>query len=300
MNRWFGAQPANVRGCLWALVAAVVFMSMVMIVRHLSDRYNAGELAFWRALLGLALLAPVFANTGAALFRTDRFGLHLFRNLLHFVGIAGWYFAIGDINLSVGMSLQFSVPLITILLAILFLREPADGARLAATLLGFVGVLIILRPGIEPVTIAAVAALVSAAGYAGANIVTKVLMPGCTSDTIVFYMNAIHIPLALGTAMLMGGISVPGWWDIPWLIGLGATATLAHWLLAKGLGEADASLVMIGDFTKLPWVTLAAFVFFGEAPVLWAWVGGAVIFASTFYIVRREARAARNARRPAG
>ena len=215
----------------------------------------------------------MFARSGSALFRTRRFRWHLFRNLMHFVGVAGWFYAISQINLSVGMSLQFTVPLFTIVLAIMFLGERVDTARWIATFLGFAGVLIILRPGLEPVTMAAVAAIVSAAGYAGANIATKVLMRDGTSDTIVFYMNVIHLPLALIAAWAMGGISLPSIGDVPWLIGLAASATLAHWLLARALALADASLIIIVDFTKLPWVTLGAFVFSGKSP--WSGHGSA-------------------------
>jgi drug/metabolite transporter (DMT)-like permease len=293
---WFSGLSSNMRGFIWIALSTFAFMSMVMIVRHISDRYNTGELAFWRAFLGLALLAPIFIRSGSALFRTDQFRFHLLRNVMHFVGVAGWFYAISRMNLSTGMSLQFTVPLFTILLAIVFLREKVDTARWIATFIGFAGVLVILRPGIEPVTLAAIAAIVSALGYGAANIATKVLMRNCSSDTIVFYMNVMHLPMALILAWSMGGIGIPIIADIPWLIGLAAAATLAHWLLAKALGEADASLIIVVDFTKLPWVTLGAFIFFAEVPVLWAWVGGAVIFASTLYIVRREARAARTAR----
>lgn len=289
----FRALPRNLRGFIWITLSTFAFMSMVMIVRHLSDRYNTGELAFWRALFGLALLAPVFIRTGSALFRTDQFGLHLLRNVMHFVGVAGWFYAISRMNLSTGMSLQFTVPLFTILLAILFLREKVDTARWIATIVGFCGVLVILRPGVEPVTIAAIAAIVSALGYGAANIATKILMRNCTSDTIVFYMNVMHLPMALVAAWAMGGLGVPAMGDLPWLVGLAAAATLAHWLLAKALGEADASLIIVVDFTKLPWVTLGAFVFFAEAPEVWAWVGAAVIFASILFIVRREAKTVR-------
>lgn len=289
---WFGDLSSNLRGFIWITLSTFAFMSMVMIVRHISDRYNTGELAFWRALIGLALLAPIFIRSGSALFRTEQFRFHLLRNVMHFVGVAGWFYAISRMNLSTGMALQFTVPLFTILLAIVFLREKVDPARWVATIIGFAGVLVILRPGVEPVTLAAIAALVSALGYGAANIATKVLVRNCSSDTIVFYMNVMHLPMALCAAWAMGGISVPATPDIPWLIGLAASATLAHWLLAKALGEADASLIIVVDFTKLPWVTLGAFVFFGEAPVVWAWVGGMVIFASTVYIVRRAAHAA--------
>jgi len=295
IGAWFGGRSSNLRGFIWITLSTFAFMSMVMIVRHISDRYNTGELAFWRAFLGLALLTPIFIRSGSALFRTEQFRFHLLRNVMHFVGVAGWFYAISRMNLSTGMALQFTVPLFTILLAIVFLREKVDPARWVATIIGFAGVMVILRPGIEPVTMAAMAALVSALGYGAANIATKVLMRNCTSDTIVFYMNIMHLPMALGAAWALGGISVPAAADIPWLVGLAASATLAHWLLAKALGEADASLIIIVDFTKLPWITLGAFVFFGEAPALWAWAGGAVIFASTLYIVRRAARAARPA-----
>lgn len=288
---WFDGLSSNLRGFIWITLSTFAFMSMVMIVRHISDRYNTGELAFWRALIGLTLLTPIFIRSGGALFRTEQFWFHLLRNVMHFVGVAGWFYAISQINLSTGMALQFTVPLFTILLAIAFLREKVDPARWLATIIGFVGVLVILRPGIEPVTLAAIAALVSALGYGAANIATKVLVRNCSSDTIVFYMNIMHLPMALCAAWAMGGINVPAAPDIPWLIGLAASATLAHWLLAKALGEADASLIIVVDFTKLPWITLGAFIFFGEAPEVWAWVGGVVIFASTVYIVRRAARA---------
>lgn len=293
LRTWFTALPGSARGFIWMVLSSFAFVSMVLLVRHLSDRYNAGEMAFWRALLGLALLMPVLARDGKRLVGTQQPGMHLFRNLLHFIGIAGWFYAISRINLSVGMALQFTIPLFTIVLAILFLREKVDPMRWVATAIGFAGVLIILRPGDEPITMAAIACIISALGYAGANICTKILMRSSTSDTVVFYMNLVHLPLALLTAWAMGGISLPPLQDLPWLLGLGALATLAHWLLAKALGEADASLIIIIDFTKLPWVTLGAFLIFGEAPVIWAWIGGAVIFAATYSIVRRETRANR-------
>jgi len=291
IRAWFGGQSSNLRGFIWITLSTFAFMSMVMIVRHISDRYNTGELAFWRALIGLVLLTPIFIRSGSALFRTQQFRFHLLRNVMHFVGVAGWFYAISRMNLSTGMALQFTVPLFTILLAIFFLRERVDTARWVATIIGFAGVIVILRPGIEPVTLAAIAALVSALGYGAANIATKVLVRNCSSNTIVFYMNVMHLPMALCAAWALGGISVPAATDIPWLIGLAASATLAHWLLAKALGEADASLIIVVDFTKLPWITLGAFIFFGETPTVWAWVGGMVIFASTVYIVRRAARA---------
>ena len=150
VRRWFAGISSNLRGFVWITLSTFAFMSMVMVVRHLSDSYNTGELAFWRALIGLGLLAPIFARSGSALFRTTQFRYHLLRNVMHFVGVAGWFYAISHINLSTGMALQFTVPLFTIVLAIFILGEKVDAARWVATAIGFAGVLVILRPGIEP------------------------------------------------------------------------------------------------------------------------------------------------------
>lgn len=291
IRTWFEALPPNARGLLWNLMSAFAFMSMIMLVRYMSKGYNTGELFFWRAAIGLVLFMPVVLRAGPTLFRTRRAGLHVFRNLMHFVGIACWFYAVAAMNLSMAMALQFTIPLFTIVLAILFLGEKVEPARWLATAIGFAGVLIILRPGMEPITLAAVMALVSAVGYAGSNVTTKALVREDAGDTVVFYMNLMHVPMALVLAEVLGGLKLPPLADLPWLIAIGACGTAAHWLMARALSVADASLVVIIDFTKLPWVTLGALVIFGEAPVVWAWVGGAVIFFATFYIARREARA---------
>lgn len=291
IGRRFAALPPNTRGFVWFLLSTFAFTAMIVFVRLMSGRYNTGELAFWRAFLGLILLTPVFLRHRRTLFRTDRLGFHLVRNVMHFVGVAAWFFAVSQINLSVGMALQFTVPLFTIVMAIFILRERVDAGRWIATAIGFAGVLIVLRPGAAPVSFAAMACMVSAVGYAGAHIATKILVRTCTGESVVFWMNAMHLPFAIALALAIGGVHQPPLADLPGLFGIGFSATLAHWLMARAFAVADASLVVIADFTKLPTVALAAFVFFGEVPVVWAWIGGAVIFASTYYIVQREARA---------
>lgn len=293
VGRWYAALPGNTKGFFWIILSSFSFVSMIMFVRLMSSDYNTGELAFWRAALGFLFMMPLFIRRGRAVYSPKRIDLHILRNSLHFIGVAAWFYAVPHINLSVGMSLQFAIPLLTIVLAIFVLGERVDAVRWVATGIGFAGVLIILRPGLEPFTVAIGACLVSSLGYAGQNIMTKVLTRHTTSDTIVFYMNAIHIPLSIALAYAAGGMRVPPLHDLPGLIGLGVCGTMAHWLLAKAFKEADASMLIVVDFTKLPWVTLGALLFFGEAPDLWAWIGGAVIFASTYYVVRREARAAK-------
>lgn len=276
------------------VVGTFAFAVMIVLVRKTSVKFNAFEITFWRAAFGLVFMAPWLMRARFSGLRTSRGHIHLCRNLLHFVGIVLWYFAVARINLTEGMALQFTVPLFTIALAMLVLGERVDSRRWIATLVGFCGVLIILRPGAIPITIVPLAVLVASVFYAGSNILTKVLSRNDPADAIVFYMNLAHVPLALAGALVIGW-TVPAGTDLIWLAGVALSATIAHYCLARAFREADASQVIAIDFLKLPWVTLLALMMFGEIPSVWGWLGGAVIFFSAYYIVRRDARLARAA-----
>ncbi len=294
---WYRTQPPVLRGGLWMIVGTFAFAVMIILVRQTSQTFTAFEITFWRALFGLAFMAPWMMRVKFAGLRTSRPGLHIWRNTLHVIGIVLWYYAIARINLSEGMALQFTVPLFTIALAMLFLKERVDGQRWAATFVGFAGVVVILRPGVVDISPVAVVVIVSAMFYAASNIYTKMLAGSDNANVIVFYMNLIHIPLAL-IGVVATGWTAPGWIDLGWLIAVAGAATTAHYCLANALREADASLVMPFDFLKLPWVTLLAVLAFDETPSIWGWIGGLVIFASVTYIVRRETRIGRAAMNP--
>lgn len=274
------------------LLGTFSFAVMIVLVRKASQTFTAFEITFWRALFGLIFMAPWIMRVRLAGLRSNRPGLQLWRNTLHVVGIVMWYYAIARINLTEGMALQFTVPLFTIALAMLILKERVDAQRWIATFVGFAGVLVILRPGLVDISLISVIVIVSAMFYAASNVTTKVLAGIDSPNVIVFYMNLIHIPLAL-IGVALTGWTIPGVVDLGWLIAVAGAATLAHYCLAHALREADASLVMPYDFLKLPWVTFLAFLAFGEIPSMWGWIGGLVIFASVTYIVRRETKIGR-------
>ena len=276
------------------LLGTFSFAVMIVLVRKASHGFSAFEITFWRALFGIAFMAPWVLRVKFAGLRTTRPGLHLWRNTLHVIGIVMWYYAIAHINLSEGMALQFTVPLFTIAMAMVILKERVDAHRWAAAFAGFAGVLIILRPGVAELSSVAVIVVVSALFYGASNVCTKALAASDSPNIILFYMNLIHIPFAVA-GVLATGWSIPGWVDLGWLIAMSAAATLAHYCLANALHQADASLVMPYDALKLPWVTLLAFLAFDEMPSLWGWIGGLVIFASVTYIARRETRIGRAA-----
>ncbi len=291
---WFHALPPVLRGGLWMLCGTFFFGLMILLVRQASFNFSAVEITTWRALFGLLFMVPWLLRTRLRRLRTRRPGLHLWRNAVHFVGIVTWYYAVARINLSEGVALQFTVPLFTIALAMLFLKERVDAQRWIATLIGFSGVLVILRPGAIEISAVALITLLSAACYAVSLIFTKIVGREDPAELVVFYMNLMQLPMGVA-AMLVFGWSVPGWWDLPLLAAVAATASLAHYFLARAFREADASQVIPIDFLKLPWVAGLAWLIFDEAPTVWGWLGGAVIFGATYYIVRREARIGRAA-----
>ena len=281
-----------IRGCVWMFLSTFAFTAMVGFVREVSASFNIFEIAFWRASFGLAIMIPWLVRVRLGRLRTTRAGMHLTRNVVHFIGIVTWFYVVARINLSVGIALQFTVPLFTIAMAALLLKERVDAARWTATAIGFAGVLVITRPDTGAFDALAAITLVSAAFYACSNIATKAIGHADSSEVVVFYMHLMHLPMALIGALVLG-MSMPGWADLPALAGVAVSATLAHYLLAQALRTADASAIMPVDFLRLPWVAALAFVLYGETPTAGAWIGGAVIFGAAYYILRREARAGR-------
>ena len=289
--RWRGLSPA-IQGMVWMFLSTFAFTSMVGFVREASATFNTFEITFWRALFGLLFMVPWLARVRFRGLKTKCAGMHLTRNVLHFIGIVTWVYVVAWINLSVGIALQFTVPLFTIAMAALILKERVDRARWTATMIGFAGVLVIIRPDAGAIDTLAVITLVSAAFYAASNIATMAIGQDDSSELVVFYMHLMHLPMALFGAVAMG-MSVPHWTDLPMLAGVGISATFAHYLLAQALRVTDASVVMPIDFLKLPWIALLAYTLFGESPAAGAWGGGTIIFGATYYILRRESRAGR-------
>lgn len=293
----FNALPAVIRGVFWMAFSSTSFALMIVFVRLASKEFSTFEIMFWRALFALAIMVPWLARAGLDGIRTERLALHISRNAVHFFGIAFWFWAVATINLAQGMALSFTMPLFVIILVVAFFGEKVDWQRWTATLVGFGGVMIILRPGMIEVTLPALAVLASTLFYAISTALTKPLARTESGNRVVFYMHATQTPMALVPALFAW--TWPALADLPALLGVGLTASLAHYGMTRAFNAADTSVVMPVDFVKLPLVAVFGFWFFGEVPEIWAWVGGAVIFTSVYYITWREARLKRAQRRAA-
>ena len=205
-----------------------------------------------------------------------------------------WFYALANMPLADATSLMFTLPLFTVLLAAMFLGESVGIDRWAATVIGFAGALIIIRPGFVEVGIAAGAALYTAMSYAGGGAMTKALVRTENSNAVVFYNFAL-----LGVVSIVPAIAVwetPAWEDVSWILLFGVLSAVATQCITRSFAAAPASVVIPFQFLKLPFVAIIALLWFAEAPDSWTWLGALVIFASSYAIVRREAGATQNRR----
>ena len=191
-------------------------------------------------------------------------------------------------------AIEFSTPAWVALFAVIFLKERMTVFRALAIALGFVGVLIILRPGLESFRPEALA-VVLAAVFFGIQITTTKFLTGSNATwTIMFWMNVMQLPMnmlanmALGQSLLIVGKLAWGIW-LP-LLGIAITGFLAHYCLTNAFRHGDATLVVPIDFLRVPLIALIGWLFYNETPELAVLIGALVVIAGVVINLAAEAR----------
>jgi drug/metabolite transporter (DMT)-like permease len=279
-------EQAPLKGVLWMTVAAFFFAVSVGLVRHIATSIDAFEQTFWRQFLGLLIILPFVWRNGIVGLKTRQLKTTLLRNVVGYAGISLSFYAVTLIPIAEAMALQFTLPLFTIVFAMLVLHEKVGPHRWIATATGFLGALVILRPGMIPIAFGALVALASAAFLAMSDTLVRRLSRTDSTLLIVFYGYLLQAPMALVVAL-------PNWVmptaeDWPWLIALGVCSFFAQWGLSRAFVIAEASLVSPILFLRLPIVAVIGYVFFAQVPDIWTWVGAFIIFGSSYYAARRE------------
>lgn len=285
-----GLTPAVQASILMVLGAAFVATQNGMI-RSLSAEIHTFEIVFFRNFFGLIAMLPLMVRGGPAVLRAKQLGSLLLMSILHLSSMVCYFLAIAYLPLAEVIALAFSKPLFVTLGAALLLAELVRARRFAAVLIGFLGVLIVLQPGAEAISPYAGVVLFGTLLGAATSLMIKRLTGIETVSTIVWYQALFATLLALPLCLLH--------WEIPdlqgWLllIMIGVLGTLSWLTATRALSLIDASAAAPFEFLRLPFAALVAFLWFAEIPSLSTWLGGALIFAATFYIARREAAAAR-------
>ena len=256
-------------------------------VKFLSDDLHPIIICFYRCLMGLILITPFVARNNFQALQTDNMRLQIFRALINIISMICWFSAISMMHFEKATALGFTTPLFTTVLAVLILGEVIRFHRTAALLLGFVGILIIIRPGYMPFEFGTVLMLIASFSFSFVLIFVKKLSATDSSLTIIFY----HL-LYLTPAFFI--LSLFYWENINFnqliiFILMGASGLLSHWCLAQAFKMSDTTFVMPLQFTKLIWASLIGLFIFAEQPDIWTWIGGVIIFISIVYITYREA-----------
>ncbi len=285
--RWRTLSPV-LRAVLWMNMTLAMFALMMVAVRELARVMSTFEILAFRSFVALVLLSPVAIHLGRAAYSTRRLRLHLARNVVHFAAQYGWIVGIALLPLAEVTALEFTTPAWAALLAALFLGERIGGHRAVAVTMGLIGVLIILRSGIEVIDLGALIVLASAICYGSSNVMAKALTRTDRAFVIVFYMQIVQLPLGLVPALF--DWTNPGWAEAPWIVLVGVTAIGAHYGIARAFALVDASVILPVDFLRLPVIALIGGAVYGEALDGFVLAGAAVMFVGNYFSVRREAR----------
>ena len=285
---WTNLAP-NSKGALLMTVSGVTYSFVAAQVKELSQGGMHGfEITFFRALFGFIALFPFLAVAGKRGFQTQHLDKHVWRGVLGSVSVFCAYIGIGKLALANYTALSFTKPLFAVILAFLILGEQVRWRRWAATIIGFFGVLVMIRPGADTFSPWAFLALGDAFSIALLITIVKKLPETETELVMMFYYGVIAILISLPFALWVWRWPTPFEWLL--LAGIGCIGALSQylWILAFRAGEASA--VAPFDYLRLLFAGMIGIALFSEYPDLWTIGGAAVVVASTVYIAQREAR----------
>jgi len=286
--------PGNARGAMWVLLASVFASVMGALIKHVGQRIPVFEILFIRQLCVLAILSPVIAQNHRTIFKTKMLKYHVMRGAFAAVAMSTGFTAMVHMQLAEAIAISFARTLFMTLLAIVFLREVVGIRRWSVTIIGFIGVLIIVRPGTEHMNSYAWFALTSAMFVAALTIVLRKLSQVEPASTIMAYQSSFITVIMAGPAFYYW--VMPTWHEILLILVIGALMSNMQWFMIQGLKAAEAVAVAPIEYTRLLFAGIIGMVFFAEIPTVWTLVGSAIIIGSTLYTIRRNAIRKRAAR----
>lgn len=283
--------PGNVQGAIWILSSAVIFTATNALIKYMGNSLDSLQMVFFRGLFGTLFLLPIVWRAGGwEVLRTKRMNFHLARGLTGSLSLMTIFYALTHMPLADVTGISFSRSLWVIVLAVLFLSEKIRWRRSLATLVGFLGVLVMVRPGPEA-NPAAFAAVLNALFVAMSVVLIKRMTVTEKPLTILFWGTLIPTFVTLPPALVVW--KNPTMFDLTLMAIIGAGLSVGHSCLIHGLRVGEATAVMPFDYTRLILSGIAGYIFFFEVPDPYTIVGAIMIVGSTFYIARREARDAR-------
>ena len=269
------------------------YTAVAIATREVSFQLDTPMILFIRSIVAVVLTSALvgLSSQGFRQIRTNSIRLHVIRNCVHFVGQFGWFFAIASIPLAHVFALEFTVPIWIALLAPVFLKEKLTPERMLYVLIGFAGVIIIVRPfglSIEP---GAIAMLIGALGFAGGMLGTRKLTLTETPLCILFYMAVLQLPMSAALMVSTDSYALPDVKAFLLIVFITAGVMTAHYCMARAFQLAQLISVVPIEYFRLPMIAVAGMLLYGEIIDIPTIVGSAAILLGNYLNVRMSARA---------
>jgi len=292
-------RPDNVRGIVMMALAFALFAASDAQVKLLTSEFHPVQIVWTRQLGLLSGVIVLLMVKGTAVLSTSHLGLQLIRGMLAVTSAAAFIFGLKYVPLADAVSVTFLAPLLVTIFSALLLKEKVGPRRLIAVAIGFIGTLIVIRPGFGQVHPAVMLVVLAATAFALRQVVSRLLASSDkTATTVAYTAIASFAMLSLPLAMFWQTPETGG--QIALLAGMAVSAALGELMVIKALEVAEASVVTPMHYTLILWATLYGWLLFAQLPDMWTWVGAAIIVATGLYIMNRERMLRRASRTSAG
>ena len=276
----------NIKAILLAIIASFCAVLMSVFLKLAQNDINVFTAGFLRFFFGFLIIAPFILKSNFNIYKTNNFKFHLIRSIINVPMMILGFAALMYIPLEQIKAIGFLSPILVVILSVLILKERIYVIRILALVIGFVGVLIILRPGIIEINVGAYMVLLSGLLWSTVIIITKFMSKEDSPMTILTYQYSFVSIFTLPLALI--------YWTNPTLISLFYTllaaivGTILHLCINNSYRLADLSIIQPVWFTQLIFASLFGFGIFGEIPDGWTWAGGILVFTSVLIITYRE------------
>jgi|TARA_B110000914_G_scaffold56078_1_gene48705 drug/metabolite transporter (DMT)-like permease len=278
----------TIKGSLWMIGGVFSLTSMAIAGKEISLQIDTFEILFFRSVIGVSII--LFFLIRKNLLHEINFKeirTHLKRNIAHYTGQNLWLYALGSITLAEVTSLEFTMPIWIVLFSFLMLNEELTKYKILSVFIGFIGVLITVRPNVESINLGIIAAAISAIAFALTNIYTRRLTRTESTLTILFFLTTIQLIFGLVTSLLDGKLDLPTEENIAWIVVIGLAGLAAHYCITTALSLAPPTVVAPIDLLRLPIAVLIGVIFYSEPGDTFVYIGAGLIIIANWINLKK-------------
>ena len=278
----------NALGIAWMLGFIINISIMAISIRELSLKYTSFEIQNFRNIFSIIIIILIFMVTKNTNLNTFQLKNNFIRNIFHFIGQSAWTWGLTVLPLAVVFSLEFTMPIWAVIIAIVLLKEKITLNKICFLIIGLMGTWIIFMPDTKYIGFYNIIVLCSAITYAIAHNFTKKLTTTDSILSILFFMSIIQLPFSLVGSLIIGNIQYNIMMEIPLIILLTVTSLLAHYSLSSALKYSDASIVLPIDYIRLPLIVFIGWYYYDEKISMNVVIGSILIIFGVVFFLNKD------------